>query len=80
MQTTAQKWGNSLAIRIPKRMAEEAGIREKDCVEIEVQEGALVVRPQPHRVYKLANLVKRITPRNVHDAVDFGGAVGREAL
>ncbi len=80
MQTTAQKWGNSLAIRVPKRMAEEVGLREKDCVEIEVQEGALVVRPQPRRVYKLKDLVKGITPRNVHKAIDVGEPVGREAL
>ena len=80
MQTTAQKWGNSLAIRVPKRLAEEAGLREKDCVEIEVQEGALVVRPQPRRVYKLKDLVKGITPRNVHKAIDVGEPVGREAL
>ncbi|MDH3769671.1 MAG: AbrB/MazE/SpoVT family DNA-binding domain-containing protein [Nitrospirota bacterium] len=80
MQTTAQKWGNSLAIRVPKRMAEEAGLREKDCVEIEVQEGTLVVRPQPRRVYRLEDLVKRITPRNVHKAMDFGEPMGREAL
>jgi len=80
MQTTAQKWGNSLAIRIPKRLAEEAGLREKDCVEIEVEEGTLVVRPQPRRAYRLKDLVKGITPRNRHDAIDVGEPVGREAL
>ena len=80
MHTTAQKWGNSLAIRVPKRIAEEAGLREKDRVEIEVQEGTLVVRPHHRRVYKLEDLVKRMNPRNVHKAIDFGEPVGREAL
>jgi antitoxin MazE len=80
MKTTARKWGNSLAIRVPKHVAEEAGLREKDSVEIEVHEGTLVVRPHLRRVYRLEDLLKRITPRNVHDEVDFGEAVGREAL
>ena len=80
MKTTAQKWGNSLAIRVPKRVAEEAGLREKDPVEIEVRKGTLVVRPHLRRVYRLGDLLKRITPRNVHDEVDFGGPTGREAL
>jgi len=80
MKTTARKWGNSLAIRVPKRVAEEAGLREKDSVEIEVHEGTLVVRPHLRRVYRLEDLLKRITPRNVHDGVDFGEPVGREAL
>ena len=80
MKTTAQKWGNSLAIRVPKRVAEEAGLREKDSVEIEVRKGMLVVRPYLRRVYRLEDLLKRITPRNLHDEVDFGGPIGREAL
>ena len=80
MKTTAQKWGNSLAIRVPKRVAEEAGLREKDLVEIEVRKGTLVVRPHLRRVYRLEDLLKRITPRNVHEGVDFGGPVGREAF
>jgi antitoxin MazE len=80
MKTTARKWGNSLAIRVPKRVAEEAGLREKDAVDIEVHEGALVVRPHLRRVYRLEDLVRRITPTNVHREVDFGGPVGREAL
>jgi antitoxin MazE len=80
MQTTAQKWGNSLAIRVPKQIAEQAGLREKDCVEIEVEEGVLVVRPHHRRVYKLEDLVKRMTSRNLHKAIEFGEPVGREAL
>jgi antitoxin MazE len=80
MKTTAQKWGNSLAIRVPKRVAEEAGLREKDTVEIEVRRGTLLIRPHLRRVYRLEDLLKRITPHNVHDELDFGGPVGREAL
>ncbi len=80
MKTTAQKWGNSLAIRVPKRVAEEAGLREKDAVEIEVRKGTLVVRPHLRRVYRLEDLLKRITSRNVHEGIEVSGPVGREAL
>jgi antitoxin MazE len=80
MKATTQKWGNSLAIRVPKRVAEEAGLREKDPVDIEVRKGALVVRPHLRRVYRLEDLVKRIIPRNLHHELDFGEPVGREAL
>lgn len=78
MKTTAQKWGNSLAIRVPKRIAEEAGLREKDRVEIEAHEGALVVRPYLRRVYRLDDLLKRMTRKNVHHEIESGGPVGRE--
>ena len=42
MRTKAQKWGNSLAVRIPKAIADQAGVREDDEVEIEV--AARVIR------------------------------------
>ena len=56
------------------------GLRVKHDPEIEVRTLALVLRPYLRRVYRLEDLVKRITPRNVHDEFDFGGPVGREAL
>ena len=34
MKTTVQKWGNSLALRLPKALAEEAKIREGSKVEL----------------------------------------------
>jgi antitoxin MazE len=80
MKTTAQKWGNSLAIRVPKSIAQQAGLKVKDDLDIEVRKGALVLRLHLRRVYRLEDLVKRMTPRNVHKEVDFGGPVGREAL
>ena len=80
MKTTAQKWGNSLAIRVPKSIAQQAGLKVKDDLDIEVRKGALVLRPHLRRVYRLEDLLKGMTPRNVHTELDFGGPVGREAL
>ncbi len=45
MKTRIQKWGNSLALRIPKSFAEEAGLREDAAVELSLAEGRLVVQP-----------------------------------
>ena len=76
MKTTAQM-GNSLAIRVSKRVADEAEFSEKDAVEIEVRRGRCVVRPHLRRVYSLKDLLKCIRPRNVCEEVDFSEPVGR---
>lgn len=78
MKTTAQKWGNSLAIRVPKSVAVQVGLKAQDDLEIEVQDGNVVLKPQLRRVYRLDDLVKRITSKNVHGEIDTGAPVGRE--
>ena len=78
MKTTAQKWGNSLAIRVPKSVAVQVGLKIKDDLEIEVQDGNVVLKPHVRRVYRLEDLVKRITPKNVHHEIDSGAPIGRE--
>lgn len=80
MKTTAQKWGNSLAIRVPKSVAVQVGIQEQDELEIEVQDGNVVLKPQLQRVYRLEDLVKQITPKNLHGETDAGIPVGRAIL
>lgn len=78
MKTTAQKWGNSLAIRVPKSVAVQVGLKAQDDLEIEVQDGNVVLKPQLRRVYRLDDLVKRITPKNLHSEIDTGSPIGRE--
>ena len=78
MKTTAQKWGNSLAIRVPKSVAVQVGLKAKDDLEIKVQEGNVVLTPHVRRVYRLEDLVKRITPKNMHHEIDSGAPIGRE--
>jgi antitoxin MazE len=78
MKTTAQKWGNSLAIRVPKSVAVQVGLKAQDNLEIEVQDGNVVLKPHLRRVYRLEDLVKQITPKNVHREIDTGTPVGRE--
>lgn len=80
MKTNVQKWGNSLALRIPKSFAVECGLGEGSEVDLAVRDGGLVVEPLTEREYTLEELVAGITKKNRHDAADFGGAVGKEAL
>ena len=80
MKTTAQKWGNSLAVRVPKSIAQQAGLKVNDDLDIEVKKGALILKPHLRPMYRLEDLLKRMTPENVHDEIEFGGPVGHEAL
>jgi len=79
MRVTAQKWGNSLAVRVPKGIAEEAGIRERDALDIELIDGRIVLTPRP-REYRLEELVAGISDENRHPELDFGPRRGRERL
>jgi antitoxin MazE len=78
MVTRVQKWGNSLALRIPKSFAVQAKVAAGTAVDIAVESGRLVVRPVRRR-YRLRELLSRITARNRHSEVGTGSAVGREA-
>ena len=78
MRTKVQKWGNSLAVRIPKPFAEDAGLEAESSVDMVVREGSVVVTPVRTRP-KLAVLLRRVTAANRHDEIDWGQPVGREA-
>jgi antitoxin MazE len=77
MRTKVQRWGNSLAVRIPKPFAEEAGLHDSTEVEMSLAEGGLQVRAIRPR-WTLRALVKRISPRNVHAEIETGPSVGKE--
>lgn len=79
MKTKAQKWGNSLAVRVPKGIAEQAGVTVDDALDIEVaSDGLIVLRPLRRQKYRLHDLVKGITKDNTHNEIDWGKQVGRE--
>jgi antitoxin MazE len=77
--TKVSKWGNSLAIRIPRAVAKEARLIEGDSLALDFDsDGCIILRPT-RRKYDLAELVSRITPRNRHRETDWGPAQGRES-
>jgi antitoxin MazE len=78
MRTRIQKWGNSLAVRIPKAFAHEVGLEQDGEVEISVEKGRLVVVPPIAPSYDLDELLAGIRPSNLHEETDWGPAVGKE--
>ena len=78
MRVQVQKWGNSLALRIPKPFAQDVGVGAGTVVDVSVSKGRLIAAPVTRRV-RLDNLLRRVTKRNLHGETETGPAVGREA-
>ena len=77
MVTSVQRWGNSLAIRIPKAFAAQAQLDENTSVEISI-DGEKITLVPARREWKLGDLLRRISPENVHREVKWGDRAGRE--
>jgi antitoxin MazE len=76
--TQLAKWGNSLAVRIPKTMAADAQLREGEPVTVSVaRQGGLMIK-KARRKYRLSELVTRITAKNRHRETDWGEPQGKE--
>ena len=78
MRVSVQKWGNSLALRIPKAVAEESQIAQGSLVELRLRKGELVVKPLAKPSYTLDELLAGVTDDNLHAEVDTGMPTGRE--
>lgn len=78
MVSKVQKWGNSLAVRIPKTFAEEVDLAEDSSVEISVEDGRIVVAPARPE-WQLSDLVSGITQANRHREILWGKRSGSEA-
>ena len=78
MRVQVQKWGNSLALRIPKPFAEDMGVQEGTAVRLSVAKGRLVAAPIHARKVRLRDLLDGITKKNLHGEVSTGRRVGRE--
>ncbi len=78
MRTRVQKWGNSLALRIPKSFASEVGIQRESPVEVSLADGKLVITPVTKPELSLKQLLAKITSENLHHEVDTGPATGNE--
>jgi antitoxin MazE len=79
MKTTIQRWGHSLAVRIPKTLAQETALDEGDEVDLRADDDRIVVeRPQP-RSYRLRDLLAGVSKANRHPAIDSAGPISRES-
>ncbi len=78
MLTKVQKWGNSLALRIPKAFAADARIENDSLVEISLVEGQIVIKPVAIQNLTLELLLGGITADNLHHEITTGNVVGNE--
>jgi len=78
MQRHIQKWGNSLALRIPKSFAQEVGLDRDTPVQVLLEDGKLVVVPVAEPSVTLEQMLEQVTEDNMHHEVDIGPAVGEE--
>jgi antitoxin MazE len=78
MEIRVKKWGNNLALRIPKSFADEMGLKDDTQVELSIVDKKLVIVPVAEPELSLENLLAQVTEDNLHDEVDIGTAVGRE--
>ena len=78
MLTKIQKWGNSLALRIPKAFALDAQLESDSVVEISLVDGQIVIKPVTTPKWSLEQLLAGVTRANIHHETDTGAAVGNE--
>ena len=77
MKATIQKWGNSLAVRIPKTITKDSMVSEGSSIDIMVENGKIVLSPVK-KEYSLTELIKNITIDNIHSEISTGNQTGGE--
>jgi antitoxin MazE len=78
MKTRIQRWGNSLALRIPKSFAVEAGIEEDSPVELSLEKGKLIIVSPQRPKFTLKQLLSQIDEDKLHPEIETGPPVGKE--
>ena len=79
MRAKVKKWGNSAAVRIPASVMQATRLALDEAVDVREEAGRIVIEPVRQKTYELGKLLKGITSKNQHEAIDFGAAVGKEA-
>lgn len=73
------KWGNSLAVRIPRAIASQLDLTEGSEISIDVVEQNIIIKPTHQRKkYTLEELLEGMTPEMQHDEFHWGEPVGEE--
>jgi len=79
MKTKISKWGNSLAVRIPRTFVREAGFEYGSVVDLSFEDGKLVIEKEASAEVELDQLLAQVNEDNRHDEIDTGDREGREA-
>jgi antitoxin MazE len=80
MKTLIWKWGNSLALRIPKSFVQETGLESNSPVDVSLEGGKLVMVPVAQLGFTLERLPSQITEDNLHSDIDMVLAIGIEEI
>lgn len=80
MSVTVKKWGNCLAVRLPKALADSCAIKEGAVMEPEKTANGILLRPSRRRKRTLKEFLAKMKGPNPHGEIDIGGPVGREIL
>ncbi len=65
MRTSLARWGNSLAVRVPKDVAESLGLREGAAVELTVENQAIIVRRRQYDIRELVAAMDTAGPSSL---------------
>lgn len=79
MHTSIQKWGNSLALRIPQALAKEAKLKLGDRADLRLSGGKLVIMPLGRKKWSLSTLLAGIKKQNLHGEISVDRPIGRES-
>jgi antitoxin MazE len=80
MKTRIELWGNDLAIRIPDEFAVNLHIEENVAIDLDIRRGDLIIRRLSHKRYTIEELLRHITPDQLHHETDWGQLAGREHI
>ena len=80
MAVIIKKWGNCLAVRLPKALADSCHLSEGAAVEPEKTRGGILLKPVCRRKHTLKEMLAKMKGPNPHGEIDIGGPVGREIL
>lgn len=80
MKSKVPKWGGSLAVRIPKSLADQLKLNEDSEVNIRISGGDLVISPRDSAIPTLEELLAGVTAENLHGEWDTGHPVGKEIV
>jgi antitoxin MazE len=79
MQARIQKWGNSLAVRIPKSFALQSHLGLNSLVEMSVEDGRIILLPVSQPEMTLDQLLEGVTAENLHRESETGASIGLES-
>ena len=80
MNTTIQKWGNSLAVRLPKGVVRERALFEGSEVTVRSDKGRIIITPMLKKTKSLdlAELIRGVSKKNTHKEVTWDNPQGNE--